>query len=420
MKNIRHLVLFGVLGTCSLLPGAAPSPKVDTKPLPVHSKLAFPELKWTGWKSETDDGLIRPFRPILLTNAGDGSNRIFVPSEQGTIHVFDNASGPQNTRIFLDITDRVVYDDKQNEEGFLGMAFDPNYKTNGHLYVYYTSTAAPHLSVISRFTVSKDNPDYVDPKTELELLRIPQPFWNHNGGTLAFGPDGYLYVGLGDGGAGGDPMGNGQNLNTLLGKILRIDVHHPAADGKTNYSIPADNPFANRPNARGEIWAYGVRNIWRHSFDRKTGQLWAADVGQDLWEEINIVTKGGNYGWKDREGKHLFTPKDQPQRPDTPTPAGMIDPIWEYHHDIGKSITGGNVYRGKDLPELDGMYLYGDYVSGKLWALKYDSDANKVLGNHPLGGNNLPMLSFGEDEQGEVYFTVVGVDGQNIYKFARD
>ncbi|MCA8990276.1 MAG: PQQ-dependent sugar dehydrogenase, partial [Planctomycetaceae bacterium] len=194
--------------------------------------------------------------------------------------------------------------------------------------------------------------------------------------TLAFGPDGYLYVGLGDGGAGGDPMGNGQNLNTLLGKILRIDVHHPAADGKTNYSIPADNPFANRPNARGEIWAYGVRNIWRHSFDRKTGQLWAADVGQDLWEEINIVTKGGNYGWKDREGKHLFTPKDQPQRPDTPTPAGMIDPIWEYHHDIGKSITGGNVYRGKDLPELDGMYLYGDYVSGKLWALKYDSNTN--------------------------------------------
>lgn len=420
MKSTRIVLLLGFLSSFSFTMGAAPSAKVDTSPLPIHSKLAFPNLKWTGWKSETDEGLLRPFRPILLTNAGDGSNRIFVPSEQGTIHVFNNTTDAQNSRVFLDISSKVVYDDKQNEEGFLGMAFDPKYKENGHLYVYYTSTAAPHLSVISRFTVSKENPDYVDPKTEVEILRIPQPFWNHNGGTLAFGPDGYLYIALGDGGAGGDPLGNGQKLDTLLGKILRIDVHQTSKDGKTNYSIPTDNPFVNKSGARGEIWAYGLRNIWRHSFDRKTGQLWAADVGQDLWEEIDLITKGGNYGWKDREGKHLFTPKDQPQRPDTPTPAGMIDPIWEYSHDIGKSITGGNVYRGKELPELEGMYLYGDYVSGKLWALKYDFDSKQVTANHPIGGNNLPMLSFGEDEQGEVYFTVVGVDGQNIYRFAKD
>ena len=420
MKQMRLTVWLGVVCAMVCLTGAAPSGKVDTKPLPIHSKLAFPELKWTGWKSETDEVLFRPFRPILLTNAGDGTNRVFVPSQHGTIHVFNNTRDAQNSRVFLDITDRVTYDDKQNEEGFLGLAFHPKYKENGHLYVYYTSQAAPHLSVISRFTVSKENPDHVDPATELVLMQIPQPFWNHNGGTIAFGPDGYLYIALGDGGAGGDPLGNGQNLGTLLGKILRIDVDHPGKNKKDHYSSPADNPFVATKGALPEIWAYGLRNVWRMSFDRQTGNLWAADVGQDIWEEIDIISKGGNYGWKDREGFHLFTPKDQPQRPDTPTPVGMIDPIWEYHHDIGKSITGGNVYRGQALPELEGMYLYGDYVSGKLWALKYDAAKKQVTANHPLSGNNLPMLSFGEDEAGEVYFTVVGAEGQNIYTFAKD
>jgi quinoprotein glucose dehydrogenase len=272
--------------------------------------------------------------------------------------------------------------------------------------------------VISRFTVSKEDPNRADENSEQEIMRIPQPYWNHNGGTIVFGPDGYLYVGLGDGGSGNDPDGNGQNLTTVLGSILRIDVDRTES-GKA-YAIPADNPFIDRKivvnrqgktvNARPEIYAYGLRNVWRMAFDRESGQLWAGDVGQNLWEEINVITKGGNYGWNIREATHWFRPDGNDTQRE-----GLIDPVWEYHHDIGKSITGGCVYRGTEVPELVGKYVYADYVSGLLWALEHDG--SKAVANYSLTGDKLPVMSFGEDESGEVYFTTTF--GQ-LYKFKSD
>jgi uncharacterized repeat protein (TIGR03806 family) len=237
------------------------------------------------------------------------------------------------------------------------------------------------------------------------LLRIPQPYSNHNGGTVIFGPDGYFYIGLGDGGAGNDPHGNGQNLGTLLGKILRIDVDHE--DPGLAYAIPKDNPFVGRGGkARGEIWAYGIRNIWRMAFDRLTGTLWAGDVGQDLWEEVDVIVRGGNYGWNLREGTHSFGKNGVPPRAD------LIEPVIDYHHSVGKSITGGVVYRGKKLPELYGAYLYSDFVSGDVWALRWDGV--KATANLKIAATKLPVSAFGEDRDGEVYFT--SFDG-SIYKF---
>ena len=234
-------------------------------------------------------------------------------------------------------------------------------------------------------------------------MRIKQPFWNHNGGSIEFGPDGYLYIGFGDGGAANDPQMNGQNVQTWLGSILRIDVDKKE-NGK-NYGIPDDNPFAEQKNARRklarpEIYAYGVRNIWRLSFDHETGLLYAADVGQDLWEEINIITNGGNYGWNLREGHHKFGPAGSPSRED------LIEPIWEYDHETGKSITGGQVYRGSKVPELADYYVYADYVSGRFWALKYNADTKKVEENREIPkpeGKDFPIMTFGTDENGEVY-----------------
>jgi glucose/arabinose dehydrogenase len=239
------------------------------------------------------------------------------------------------------------------------------------------------------------------------VLRFTKPFWNHDGGTICFGPDGYLYITHGDGGAANDPFDNGQNLKTRLGKVLRIDVDHK--DEGKNYAVPKDNPFVNRPDARPEIWAYGLRNIWRMAFDRPTGVLWAGDVGQNLYEEINLIEKGGNYGWNRREGLHPFGSKGVGPRPD------LIEPIWEYHHDIGKSITGGLVYRGTRLPELEGAYLYADYVTGKSWALRYDGTKKRVTANRPIRDRRLPILSFGEDEKGEVYLLTYTPTGQGIY-----
>jgi quinoprotein glucose dehydrogenase len=292
----------------------------------------------------------------------------------------------------------VAYADSQNEEGLLGLAFHPRFRENGEFFIYYTANETPHVSVISRFRVSRSNPQQADPDSEEEILRIDQPYWNHNGGTLVFGPDGYLYIGLGDGGKFNDPHMNGQNVQALLGKILRIDIDH--RDAERNYAIPADNPFKGKsPLAREEVFAYGFRNVWRMSFDRATGTLWAADVGQDLWEEINIVQAGGNYGWNLREGKHRFGPAGAEPRDD------LIDPIWEYDHSVGKSITGGNVYRGQLLPALRGHYLYGDYVSGRIWALAYDAASKRVTANRPIPGENIPVVTFGEDEAGELYFS---------------
>ncbi|MCA9170408.1 MAG: PQQ-dependent sugar dehydrogenase [Planctomycetales bacterium] len=358
---------------------------VDQSPMSVRYERAFPNL--------------RPTRPVVIANAGDGSNRLFVVTQQGVIHVFPNQQDVEETKTFIDITDKVVYADQQNEEGLLGLAFHPKYKENGQFFVYYTTTAKPHTSVISRFRVSQDDADKADPASEEILMEISQPYWNHNGGTIAFGPDGFLYVGMGDGGAFNDPHMNGQNVQSLLGSILRIDVDHK--DDGRSYSIPADNPFVDFPRlARPEIYAYGFRNIWRLAFDRETGTLWTADVGQDLWEEIDIVKKGGNYGWNLREGMHKFGPAGSEPRAD------LVEPIWEYHHDVGKSITGGTVYRGQAVPKLKGYYLYGDYVTNKIWALKYDAAAGKTTENRAITGEDtVPVITFGEDEAGEVYFS---------------
>ncbi|HEX7377627.1 MAG TPA: PQQ-dependent sugar dehydrogenase [Pirellulales bacterium] len=369
-----------------------PAVELDESRLNVGVERAFANLEFN--------------RPLVLTHAGDGSGRVFVISQLGKIHVFPHDEAVIAAAVFLDIEPRVRYIDRENEEGFLGLAFHPKYKTNGEFFVYYTTTDTPHTSVISRFRVSKDDPNRADPKSEEEILRIPQPYWNHNGGTIVFGPDGYLYIGLGDGGLRDDPKGNGQNLGTLLGAILRIDVDHRA--GGKPYAIPKDNPFAGRGDARGEIWASGVRNIWRMAFDRKTGVLWAGDVGQDTWEEIDLIVRGGNYGWNLREGKHKFGPDGSDPRRD------LIEPIHEYHHDIGKSITGGLVYRGKRVPELVGAYLYADYITGKIYALRYDMAKKIVTANHTIAGNVMPVFSFGEDEAGEAYFMTT----QNVlYRF---
>jgi glucose/arabinose dehydrogenase len=377
---------------CLLIGSVCMAADVKEEALDVSVERAFPELSFE--------------RPIVVTHANDGSDRVFVAEQEGIIKVFPNDQGVEEADVFLDIEDQVVYRDSKNEEGLLGFAFHPKYKTNGHFFVYYTTADADLTSVVTRFTVSKDDPGKADPKSEVELLRVKQPYWNHNGGTLAFGPDGMLYVALGDGGNGGDPHSNGQNLTTLLGSILRIDVDHQD-DGK-NYAIPKDNPFVgktifvgggkdNEVAVASEIYAYGFRNVWRLSFDRKTGSLWAADVGQGLWEEINIVQSGGNYGWNMREAQHWFRPDGNDMQ------AGLIDPIWEYHHDIGKSITGGSVYRGSRVPELMGKYVYADYVSGLLWALDYDAASGSVKGNYSLTGKSQPIMSFGEDQSGEIY-----------------
>ncbi len=346
-------------GTVTAIPTKIPGWEVDDAPLPIKTEVAFPDLKWAGWKAESDDGKANPLRPIILTHANDASKRLFVATEHGVIHVFPNDQKATETKVFLDIQDRVSYDDKQNEEGFLGLAFHPRYKDNGEFFVFYTTKKAKLTNVISRFRVSKDDPSKADPASEEVLLTIEKPYWNHDGGTIAFGPDGYLYIAHGDGGLGGDPHGNGQKLGTLLGKILRIDVNHKGTDKKA-YAIPADNPFIGK-HAQPEIWAYGLRNVWRMAFDSKTGQLWASDVGQNQYEEIDLIVKGGNYGWSRREGLHPYGEKGVGHQSD------LIDPIWEYRHEVGKSLTGGNVYRGKRLPELDGSYIYGDYVTGKIW-----------------------------------------------------
>jgi glucose/arabinose dehydrogenase len=312
----------------------------------------------------------------------------------------------------LDIQDRVQYDDRTNEEGLLGMAFHPKFKATGEVFIFYTPKSEKMVNVVSRFRLKKDDPTRLDPASEEQLIRYTKrPFWNHDGGTVCFGPDGYLYVVHGDGGAGNDPFDNGQNLGTLFGKILRIDVDHK--DPGKNYAVPKDNPFVTTSGALPEVWAYGLRNPWRISFDRKTGDLWCADVGQNLFEEIDLIVKGGNYGWNRREGLHPFGAKGTGPRKD------YIDPIWEYNHDVGKSITGGVVYRGKQFPELEGHYLHADYVTARIWALKYDPKLGRVTANRSIPDPAKPVMSFGEDETGEVYFMTYAPNGKGIYKFVR-
>ncbi len=430
-KRDSIIVADGQAGTITSLPAQVPNQPVDFSLLPFETAVAFPDLKWTGWQGETDDGKINPLRPIVLTHAGDGSKRVFVATQQGVIHVFPNDPKVKETRVFLDIEKKVRYKDDENEEGFLGLCFHPDYKKNGEFFVFYTPKNQKLVNVVSRFRVSKDDPNKADPASEEEIFRVKRPFWNHDGGTIIFGPDGYLYIALGDGGAANDPFGNGQNLKQPLGKILRIDVNKK--DPGKKYAVPADNPFVTPPTPpskggdrlappfkageRGavlpETWAYGLRNVWRMAFDRKTGKLWASDVGQNLYEEIDIIEKGGNYGWNLREGLHPFGPKGVGPRKD------LIEPIWEYHHDVGKSLTGGCVYRGKKLPELDGYYLCADYVTGKIWALRYDENEKRVTEWRSIRDKALPIMSFGEDDQGEVYLLTYAASGRGIYQLVR-
>jgi glucose/arabinose dehydrogenase len=390
-------------GTVMRIPTQVPGQPVETAPLVVRLAPAFPKLQWTGWEPETAAGKPNSHRPLVLTHANDGSGRTFVATQQGVIHlVTPNAAA---STVFLDLQDRVAYNDNQNEEGFLGLAFHPQYKTTGEFFVFYTPKKEKATNIVARFRVRADNPNQADPASEREVIRFSKPYWNHDGGTIAFGPDGYLYVTHGDGGAANDPFDNAQNLKSLLGKVLRLDINSKDAP----YTIPADNPFVNVKDARPEIWAYGLRNVWRMAFDRQTGQLWAADVGQNWYEEINLIRKGGNYGWKRREATHPFgmdgaNPNDK-----------HIDPIWEYHHDLGKSITGGTVYRGSATPALRGAYVYADYVTGRLWALRYDEKLQRVTANQPIPDQKWPIVSFGEDEAGEIYLLTVTRDGSGIH-----
>jgi glucose/arabinose dehydrogenase len=391
---------------------------IDTRPMALRTVNAFPDIKWTGWDFGEESGRPQAIRPILLTHAGDHSGRLYVPTEEGVIHRLDDGPNTKQTQIFLDITSKVAYNDKTNEEGFLGLAFHPKFAENGQCFVYYTNKAKRHQNVIARYNVNKSDPNRADPSSEVILLTLEKPFWNHDGGTIVFGPDGYLYVAVGDGGLANDPFRNGQNLGTLLGKILRIDVDHPS--GKSHYSIPTDNPFVSRPGARGEIWAYGLRNVWRMAFDRPTATLWAGDVGQDTWEEIDLIVKGGNYGWNVREALHPFVAKGAKPRGKKAKAPGMIDPIWEYHHDLGKSITGGFVYRGMQIPELVGSYLYADYVAGKVWTLRYDEGKREVTANREIPlPKAIPVMSFGEDENGEAYIMTASMKPECVYRFER-
>ena len=317
-------------------------------------------------------------------------NLLFVTDQQGLIHGFVNDPDVAESFVFLDITDRVST--RGNEEGLLGIAFDPNYSQNGRLYVYY-SASNPRRSVLSRFQVQTDNPARADVGSEVIIMKIPQPYSNHNGGQLAFGPDGYLYIGLGDGGSGGDPESHGQDPGTLLGSVLRVDVSRET--DQPGYGIPSDNPFFGVQGAREEIWAYGLRNPWRFSFDRETGDLWLGDVGQRLWEEIDLIEKGGNYGWNVMEGAHCFRPRTGCNA------AGLEPPVLEYGSDEGCSVIGGYVYRGNRLPSLWGAYVYADYCSGSVWALRYkDGSVAEQRRIARFDGN---ITSFGEDNEGNLY-----------------
>lgn len=352
---------------------------------------AFPGLSFT--------------RPVDLQYAPDNTNRIFVVEQAGVISFFSNDRDVSSKKTFLDIREKV--DDEGNEEGLLGLAFHPDYKSNGYFYVNYTA-ANPNRTVISRFKVASGNADQADTGSETILLTFAQPYSNHNGGQVSFGPDGYLYIAVGDGGSGGDPLDHGENRSTLLGTILRIDVNK-AEDGKT-YGIPADNPFTNNgDDYREEIYAYGLRNPWRFSFDVDNGRLWTGDVGQNAWEEIDIIEKGGNYGWDVMEGNHCFEPKNNCDR------SGLRLPVHEYDRDEGISITGGFVYRGPTLTGLTGKYIYADYATRRIWALDARDLTNPV--NTLLLEADFNISSFGVDQNNELY--LCGFDGK-IHRLVGD
>jgi glucose/arabinose dehydrogenase len=393
-------------------------PKLSVKP-------AYPSLKFN--------------RPLAMIAAPDGTQREFVVEQDGHVWILPKDRNGSDPKLFLDISDRRPFVD--NEEGLLSLAFHPQFKTNGKFYIFYSHPSAPKHTILAEWQVSKTDADKADPATERVLLNVAKEArnWNHNGGTVLFGPDGYLYLGIGDGGAGYDPHDAAQKLNNLYGKVIRIDVNSKTAG--LEYGIPKDNPFVDVSKqgdlkadpldqsanvTRQEIWAYGVRNPWRMSFDRETGELWAGEVGQDLFEEVDIIRKGGNYGWSAREAFHVLN--QQRGAPNHEVRGSEpIDPIIEYahnqriqpdskfpNHSIGISITGGYVYRGKKIPALSGVYVYGDYQMGTIWGLRYEN--GKLTADDTLvpANGRRNISSFAEDSNGELY--MISFDG-NIYEF---
>lgn len=359
----------------------------------VQLSPAFPNLSFSS--------------PVLLTHSGDGTNRIFVVEQPGVIRVFANDTTTQTTDTFLDITGRLT---SGGEMGLLGLAFHPDFENNGLFYVDYTTTQnGPRRTVISEFSASGN---LADAGSERILLEINQFAANHNGGMLEFGPDGYLYIALGDGGNSNDSGNNGQNRTTLLATILRIDVNNQA--DTLQYAIPPSNPFVGEGNGvREEIFAYGLRNPWRFSIDQQTGQLWVGDVGQKRQEEIDIIVSGSNYGWPIMEGFECFNRNNS----DNPLPncdqTGLTLPLIDYDHGLGCSVSGGYVYRGSRLPALTGAYVYGDYCTGRIWLLRYENGS--VTADSLLLDTNLAISSFGTDEIGELY--VCDIDAGRIYHF---
>ena len=367
MKRLNIKTLFIFLLFCSCV-------KVNAQ---LEIVPAFPNLSFV--------------MPTDIQNSGNGTNRIFVLGQKGIISVFPNDPNTSSQKTFLDIRSKVL---SGGEMGLLGLAFHPDYKHNGFFYLDYDANN-PRRTVISRFSVSASDPDKADPNSELILLEVKQPYTNHKGGQIVFGPDGYLYLTFGDGGAGGDPQNHAQDRSVLLGKILRIDVNNK--QGALNYAIPPDNPFkGNKSGYREEIYSYGMRNPWRISFDLSTGLLWAADVGQDLYEEIDLIIKGGHYGWRCYEGFHTYNTTDC-------NGTDYIKPIWEYGHNLdgGDCITGGFVYHGHDAPEFAGLYIYADYVVGKIWSLKL---VGTTITNSLRFQTKYAISTFGIDESKELYF----------------
>ncbi|MCC7508250.1 MAG: PQQ-dependent sugar dehydrogenase [Planctomycetes bacterium] len=360
-----------VTGADSAEPGPAPA---------LELVSAFPNLKFE--------------MPLWFGVAPDGTGEIYVIEQNGRIFRFKNDPAVKERETFLDIASRIPRR-RNNEEGLLAMAFHPKFKENNFVYIHYSQHQAgdkPRRGVTSRFKVDAKTRN-IDVSSETILFEIEQPYGNHNGCELVFGADGFLYASYGDGGSANDPHGHGQNLKTWLGTVLRIDVDKP--DEGKQYGIPKDNPFVGRDDALPEIWAYGLRNVWRMSFDPETGLLWGGDVGQVSYEEIDIIVKGGNYGWNVREGFHKF----RGDKTDT-----MIDPVIDYERKLGISVTGGFVYRGKTHKSLQGVYVYADYGSGRVWGLRYDAAEKKLLSNqllyHKVG---FTPSSFGLDADGEMY-----------------
>ncbi len=386
------LSVFLIVGAAQPAPaGEEAAQAAEPAPPPVTLRADGPpdgaNYRWVEVASGFDNAL-------QMTNAGDGSGRLFGVEQLGRVWVIEN--GQQRPTPFLDISDRLppeVFQGVYTERGLLSIAFHPDFADNGYVYVHHSDVNGD--SVVARYRVNRFNPNMVDLNSRAELLFVKQPWYDHNGGNLAFGPDGYLYIGFGDGGNVNEPDYDSQDPQSMLGKMLRIDV-----DGGAPYAIPPDNPFLDTPGVLPEIWALGLRNPWRYSFDRATGDLYIADVGQWEIEEINFQpgdsAGGENYGWSAWEGTKRH------QEDVTIELGRLVDPIWEYAHDKGCSITGGYVYRGPSLPELHGVYLFGDYCNGRMWSVFRDTAGAWQI-NTFMEYTGAIITSFGEDEQGELY-----------------